>query len=219
MTQIQDIVESLPPVPQELHEQGLFEMPADVPAASAGRSNATGTGAARRWWTSVRSNRRFSGPSRMRLRLTRSWNAAVCRSIRPAGAYNAESEGPDPPGGWPDLYSWSKTVVKVRYDMVQCHVVRRAYAGGHEFLQLRRAAGDFMGGTWQNIYGGIREGETAWQAAIRELHEETGLKPLEFYQLDTVNTFYLATDDCDLELPGFLRDRGVGGGDQPERGA
>ena len=93
--------------------------------------------------------------------------------------------------------------MNVRYDKIQCHVVRRAYSGGHEFLQLRRAAGDFMGGTWQNIYGGIREGETAWQAAIRELREETGLKPLEFYQLDTVNTFYLAADDSVWHCPGF----------------
>ena len=93
--------------------------------------------------------------------------------------------------------------MNVRYDKIQCHVVRRAYSGGHELLQLRRAARDFMGGTWQNVYGGIREGETAWQTAIRELHEETGLKPLEFYQLDTVNTFYLAADDSIWNCPGF----------------
>lgn len=92
--------------------------------------------------------------------------------------------------------------MNVRYDRVQCYVVRRG-AGGYEFLQLRRAAGDFMGGTWQSIYGGIVDGETAWQAAMRELLEETGLVPQEFYQLDTVNTFYLAADDSIWHTPGF----------------
>jgi len=63
--------------------------------------------------------------------------------------------------------------------------------------------GDFMGGTWQNIYGGIREGERAWETALRELKEETGLVPLEFYQFDTLNTFYLAADDSIWNVPGF----------------
>ena len=93
--------------------------------------------------------------------------------------------------------------MKPRYDMIQCYVVRRAYDGGHEFMQLRRAPGDFMGGTWQTIYGRIEGGETAWQAALRELHEEAGLKPLEFFQIDSVNTFYLAHDDCIWHVPGF----------------
>lgn len=92
--------------------------------------------------------------------------------------------------------------MKARYDMVQCYVVRQTPTG-FDFLQLRRAAGDFMGGTWQSIYGGIKESETAWQAALRELLEETGLTPLEFYQLDTVNTFYLAKDDSIWNCPGF----------------
>lgn len=93
--------------------------------------------------------------------------------------------------------------MKVRYDTIQCHVVRQSAGGGHEFLQLRRVPADFMGGTWQSVYGGIKDGETAWQAAARELREETGFTPLEFYQLDTVNTFYLAADDSIWNCPGF----------------
>jgi dATP pyrophosphohydrolase len=87
--------------------------------------------------------------------------------------------------------------------MIQCYVVRASKDASHELLHLRRAAGDFMGGSWQSVYGRIEEGETAWQAAIRELREETGLAPLEFYQLDTVNMFYLAADDAIWLCPSF----------------
>jgi 8-oxo-dGTP pyrophosphatase MutT (NUDIX family) len=82
----------------------------------------------------------------------------------------------------------------VRHDMITCYVVR-ALAGSHEFLQLRRAAGDFLGGTWQAISGGIEPHETAWLAALRELKEEAGLTPLEFYRLPVVNTFYISEQD------------------------
>ncbi len=68
---------------------------------------------------------------------------------------------------------------------------------------MRRAAGDFMGGSWQTVYGKIEAGEKAWQAALRELREETGLAPIEFYQLDTVNTFYLAATDEIWHVPMF----------------
>ena len=94
--------------------------------------------------------------------------------------------------------------MKPRYDMVNCYVVRPGATGGaHEFLQLRRAAGEPLAGAWAIVRGGIEEGETAWQAALRELHEETGLRPLEFYQLDTIDLFYLVAGDGLWHVPGF----------------
>jgi dATP pyrophosphohydrolase len=94
--------------------------------------------------------------------------------------------------------------MNVRYDMVQCYVVRPGSAlGKYEFLQLRRRADDFMGGTWQIVTGTIEPNETAWQAALRELREETGLVPAEFYQLDTIDTFYLSAQDTMWHRPGF----------------
>ena len=92
----------------------------------------------------------------------------------------------------------------VRYDMVTCFVVRPADDGVlREFLQLRRAKGEFLEGAWGAIHGRIERGETAWQAALRELREEAGLTPLEFYQLDTINQFYLVPGDCVWHVPGF----------------
>jgi dATP pyrophosphohydrolase len=96
--------------------------------------------------------------------------------------------------------------VNARYDMVCCFAVRPDPFGTlGEVLQLRRAPGDFMGGAWSIVRGRIEHGEKAWQAALRELREEAGLVPAagEFYQLDTVDTFYLAADDSVWHVPGF----------------
>jgi dihydroneopterin triphosphate diphosphatase len=84
----------------------------------------------------------------------------------------------------------------IRHDMVACFVIRPSSAhNGWEFLQLHRRAGDFMGGTWQTIYGTSHPGETPSIAALRELREETALKPAEFYQLNDVDVFYIAAGD------------------------
>jgi dATP pyrophosphohydrolase len=84
--------------------------------------------------------------------------------------------------------------MNVRYDMITCYAVR-ATAASHEFLQLRRVPHDFMGGTWQAVSGGVHSGEAAWHAAVRELEEEAGLKPVELYRLPVINAFYLSDTD------------------------
>jgi dihydroneopterin triphosphate diphosphatase len=91
--------------------------------------------------------------------------------------------------------------VKTHY-YASCFVVRPA-GQAHEFLQLLRAPGKYMGETWQLVTGGIEPDETAWQTALRELREETGLTPAEFYQLDVVNTFYIARSDTIFHSPMF----------------
>jgi dATP pyrophosphohydrolase len=85
--------------------------------------------------------------------------------------------------------------MKIRYDMVCCFVIRPTESGGWEFLQLRRANGDFLGGTWQTIYGESNPGESPGEAALRELREESGLVPDEFYKLSDAHIFYIAAHD------------------------
>jgi len=94
--------------------------------------------------------------------------------------------------------------LQVRTDMIVCHVVRPAQRpGGHEFLQLRRSADDYLGGSWQTVRGRIEGTETAWQAALRELREESGLIPAEFYKLSTLESFYLVHEDAIWHVPCF----------------
>lgn len=94
--------------------------------------------------------------------------------------------------------------MRVRFDMVACFIVRPDQSGHlSELLQLRRSPGKYLGGAWSTVRGKIEGTETAWAAALRELKEETGLLPDQFYQLDTVDIFYLHGDDTLWHCPGF----------------
>lgn len=68
---------------------------------------------------------------------------------------------------------------------------------------MRRAPGILLGGTWQMVSGHIDAGETAYEAAYRELLEETAVRPLHFYQGSYVNRFYLAQTDEIILSPVF----------------
>ena len=86
--------------------------------------------------------------------------------------------------------------MNVRHDMITVFVVRPDSSGDStEFLQLHRAKDDYLGQTWQIVRGGVDAGESYLQAALRELREETGLAPREFYRLGAVESFFTAIDD------------------------
>jgi dATP pyrophosphohydrolase len=87
-------------------------------------------------------------------------------------------------------------------NVIDVYPFRRRH-DGVEFLLIERVEGIRLGGTWQAVHGRIEPGETAWQAALRELREETGLSPVGFWQTDFVNTFYMATEDRILMCPCF----------------
>ena len=83
----------------------------------------------------------------------------------------------------------------VRTHKIVVFVARPTANGRYEFLQMRRRGDEPLAGTWQTVRGSIEAGETAADAAIRELREETAVRPIEFYRLGTVETFYdLQTD-------------------------
>lgn len=72
-----------------------------------------------------------------------------------------------------------------------------------KYLLLRRC-GKYLTGTWQMVTGSILEGETAPQAALREIQEETGLMPKEIYSADAVETFYMKSCDKIVFVPAFV---------------
>jgi dATP pyrophosphohydrolase len=72
-----------------------------------------------------------------------------------------------------------------------------------EFLLLKRAEGEKYDGQWRMIGGKVEEGEAHWEAALRELDEETGLKPANFWALPSLNKFYEWNTDEILLIPAF----------------
>lgn len=87
-------------------------------------------------------------------------------------------------------------------NIVDVYPFRRT-GGRVEFLLLHRAADRRIGATWQAVHGRIEPGESAAQAAVRELREEAGLIPQRLWQLEHVNTFYLGREDAIAMCPGF----------------
>jgi 8-oxo-dGTP pyrophosphatase MutT (NUDIX family) len=79
-----------------------------------------------------------------------------------------------------------------RPDLVDCWIVREG-ASGPEILLLRRAPGRILAGLWQCVSGSLEVGERVAAGALRELTEETGIRPddiVAFYDLDLVNQFH-----------------------------
>jgi dATP pyrophosphohydrolase len=90
---------------------------------------------------------------------------------------------------------------------VQCTmvavVVLRGAGVATQVLLLRRARAH-LHGLWAYIAGHIEPGEKAWQAAVRELHEEAGLQPLMLYSADRCESYYDVGAECIAVVPAFV---------------
>ena len=72
-----------------------------------------------------------------------------------------------------------------------------------EVLLIQREKG-YLGGTWQMVSGKIEKGEKAWEAALREIQEETGIIPDRFYSADLMEIFYEVSQNCINLCPVFV---------------
>ncbi len=72
-----------------------------------------------------------------------------------------------------------------------------------DYLLLKRATGHIYEGQWRMIGGKVQQDEFYWQAALRELKEETGLVPELFWAIPGINRFYEPKTDQIHAIPAF----------------
>ncbi len=91
--------------------------------------------------------------------------------------------------------------IPIRSFIASLVAIRQTH-GRHEVLLLKWT--QTLIGEWCQVAGSIEDGETAWQAAIRELAEETGLRPRTLYSADICEQFYEADRDAITMAPVFI---------------
>ncbi len=92
--------------------------------------------------------------------------------------------------------------IPARCSMVSI-IALRGTGAGTRLLTLCRAS-DYLNGVWSYVAGHVEVGESGWQAARRELAEETGLVPQLLYATSFCEQFYNAANDCVELVPAFV---------------
>ena len=86
--------------------------------------------------------------------------------------------------------------------MIEAHVFRDTN-DDLEFLLLKRSGKVIYPGLWQMVNGKIKAGEKAYQTALREIKEETGIVPERLWVVPKVDSFYSHENDNIMLLPVF----------------
>lgn len=87
---------------------------------------------------------------------------------------------------------------------IELHICRKTDEGDKFLLLKRSESAKIYPGIWQMITGTIESHEHTKDTLLRELDEETGLKPTKIFSIPRINTFYLAISDKICMSPVFL---------------
>jgi dATP pyrophosphohydrolase len=102
-------------------------------------------------------------------------------------------------GAAPD-HSTKSPVIRV----FDCHIARPTPNGGYEYLLLQRSSHKIYAGSWRMVGGKLNAAETAWQACLRELQEETRLPVARLLTVPYINRFYEWRHDRINDIPVFV---------------
>lgn len=93
-----------------------------------------------------------------------------------------------------------QTNIKIESPGVNVAVIRKSY-DGWEFLLLKRSDTESYGGFWGFMTGGKSGNETVAEVVVRELYEETSLKPQNMWATEYLVQFYEPEYDSIWLLP------------------
>ncbi|CAM3534221.1 NUDIX domain-containing protein [Marinicrinis lubricantis] len=82
-------------------------------------------------------------------------------------------------------------------------VLLKKFQHDYKVLLLKRAS-SVLKDTWCYIGGSIEEGEAAWEAALREIREETGIAKVALYTSNKFDQFYSDQEDYIYVAPVFV---------------
>ncbi len=91
----------------------------------------------------------------------------------------------------------------LKTNLISVYVLREG-SRGMELLLLQRGPRHQFPGDWQAVHGHLEAGEAAWQAAEREVREETGLRPALWFRLHHIESFYNPENDSLYFVPTFV---------------
>lgn len=92
--------------------------------------------------------------------------------------------------------------MKVISNLIEAHIFRET-KDGIEFLLLKRAPYQYYPNLWQMVSGKIKDSEKAYETALREIKEETGLSPNQLWIAPNINSFYSPDDEYISLIPVF----------------
>ncbi len=93
--------------------------------------------------------------------------------------------------------------MKVKSNLIEAHIIAKTVEG-IRFLLLKRSKYEIYPDVWQMVTGTVKENEKGYEAAIREIKEETGLNPERMWVVPNVNSFYNPSDDSVCLVPVFV---------------
>lgn len=92
--------------------------------------------------------------------------------------------------------------MKIISSIVEVHLFREV-KDGIEFLLFKRSANRIYPGIWQMVSGHIDPEEKAYETALRETIEESGVRPQKMWVVPNVNHFYSHENDSISYVPVF----------------
>jgi dihydroneopterin triphosphate diphosphatase len=93
--------------------------------------------------------------------------------------------------------------LEIKSNLIEVHIIRFVN-DKIEYLLLKRSSHQKYPNIWQMVTGKIKEGEKAYQTAVREIREEANLQIDKLFIVPNVNSFYNSDDNSTNLIPVFV---------------